>query len=328
MTIQLDPNKLYHGIYPGGMTGEEDDITPHLVDEYEDTVRRRVAWIYFSHNWYKGHTFPRTTVDWILARGRLPFIRLMLRSTNENPRPEPQYTLEAINNGHFDQDLRAWGAAARDYSSDLIVEWGTEMNGDWFAWNAKWNGKSLGPKQFQDAFQRIVRLIRDDSGAHNTTWVFHANDTDEPTNDWNKMENYYPGDAYVDWLGLSVYGAQEPKKNELCLPFAPRMKEMYDRLRTLSPGKPVFLLEFGATAGHPKAVSNPQCKPDVWADAALREMIVNSTYPELRGFSWWNERWENKNGSWTDMRVQATPALRDIFRQHLVDNQRIIDRPL
>lgn len=99
MPIQLDPNKLFHGVYPGGITGEEDDITPQLVDEYEHAVRRQVAWIYFSHNWYKVRTFPRATVDWILARGRLPFIRLMLRSDNENPCPDPEYTLDAINRG-------------------------------------------------------------------------------------------------------------------------------------------------------------------------------------------------------------------------------------
>lgn len=237
--------------------------------------------------------------------------------------------MEAINSGRFDQDLKAWGLEAQVYHSELIVEWGTEMNGEWFAWNAKWNGKAKGAKRFQDAFQRIVTIIREDSGAHNTTWVFHANDTDEPSKDWNRMENYYPGDAYVDWLGVSVYGAPRyPKKNEACVLFAPRMKEMYDRLRTLSPRKPIFLLEFGATVGHPNAGSNSQCKPDVWADAALHEMIDNNTYPGLRGFSWWNERWENKNGSWTDMHVQATPALKDVFRRHLAANQRIIDRPL
>jgi hypothetical protein len=328
MTVQLDPNKLYHGVYPGGVTGEEDDITPQLVAEYEDAAGRPAAWIYFSHNWYKGPAFPRSTVDWIVAQHKLPFIRLMLRSGNENPCPDPRYTIAAINRGDFDQDLKAWAKVAQSYRSDLIVEWGTEMNGEWFAWNAKWNGKATGANQFQDAFRRIVKIIRDDSGAHNTTWVFHANDSDEPADDWNKVEKYYPGDAYVDWLGLSVYGAQEPKRSEACLPFAPRMKESHDRLHSLAPAKPIFLLEFGETGGHPNAGTNPQCKPAIWADSALHEMIDNHAYPALRGFSWWNETWENDDGSVTDMRLQSSSQLRDVFRSHLVNNPRIIDHPL
>ena len=29
---------LYHGVYPGGPSGDEDDITPELLAEYENAV--------------------------------------------------------------------------------------------------------------------------------------------------------------------------------------------------------------------------------------------------------------------------------------------------
>ena len=41
---------LLHGVFPGGKTGEEDDLTPRDVDIYENTVGRRVSWVYFSNN--------------------------------------------------------------------------------------------------------------------------------------------------------------------------------------------------------------------------------------------------------------------------------------
>ena len=328
MPIQLDPERLYHGVYPGGESGAEDDITSELVEEYEQAAGRRAAWIYFSHNWYNGADFPRLTAEWIRARGSLPFIRLMLRSRDDNPCPDPTYTLKAINEGRFDRKLRKWGADALAFGTPLVVEWGTEVNGEWFAWNAKWNGKSEGAARFRDAFQRIVRIVRDEASARNTTWVFHANDSDEPEAAWNKIESYYPGDRVVDWLGMSVYGAQEPKPEWECLPFAPRMKAVYERLTRVAPTKPVFLLEFGATAGHPNAGMNDLCKPDRWADTALSDILAGNNYPQLRGFSWWNERWENDDGSWTDMRLQATPELRQVFRNHLIGNQKIIDRPI
>jgi hypothetical protein len=326
MPIELEPEKIYHGVYPGIDTGGEDEITPQSLEDYERAAGRRAAWVYFSHEWSHGRSFPQTTADWIRASGRVPFIRLMLRSDADNPLPDPEYNLKAINNGRFDDYLRAWGRDARSFGAQLIVEWGTEMNGDWFSWNAKWNGESKGAARFRDAYKRIVRIIRDDAGASNVTWVFHVNDEDEPQRSWNRMEDYYPGHGFVDWVGLSVYGAQEPKAGEPCAPFAPRMTRMTERLKSLAPGKPIFLFEFGATVGHHDAGSDEQCRPDKWAEYALRELVINNSWPEVRGFSWWNESWPNSGQvPQTEMRVQKIPELQEVFRRILVGNSRVVD---
>ena len=34
------------------------------------------------------------------------------------------------------------------------------------------------------------------------------------SSDWNKFENYYPGDEWIDWVGASVYGRQLPSDPE------------------------------------------------------------------------------------------------------------------
>ena len=99
----------YHGVYPGGKSGEEDDLTPADVDVYETAAGRQVAWVYFSNNWFRSRAFPKTTSEWIRARGAVPFIRLMLRSSTDTGIAEPTFTLERINKGDFDADLRAWG---------------------------------------------------------------------------------------------------------------------------------------------------------------------------------------------------------------------------
>lgn len=326
MPIELQPDGIYHGVYPGTDSGAEDAVTPQSLSDYESAAGRRAAWVYFSHDWFNGRGFPLDTAGWIRDGGRVPFIRLMLRSSNENPCPDPVYTLDAINAGDFDRDLAAWGKGARDFSHPVIIEWGTEVNGKWFAWNGKWNGKQKGPERFKDAFRRIVRLIREDAGARNVTWVFHATDADDPSSNWNRMENYYPGPDFIDWVGASVYGAQEPKNDEPCSPFAPAMTEVRDRLTALAPRKPVFLLEFGATANHPQAGTDKLCRPHEWAASALEELIVNNRWPEVRGFSWWNESWPNDGAPRTEMRVQELPELGEVFRRYLVNNPRVLDR--
>ena len=36
-------------------------------------------------------------------------------------------------------------------------------------------------------------------------WVFCPNVDSVPGDAWNQWSNYYPGDAYVDWMGFDGY---------------------------------------------------------------------------------------------------------------------------
>ena len=49
MPIEVDPEKVYHGVYPGVDTGGEDEITPQSPEDYEHAAGRKAAWVYFSH---------------------------------------------------------------------------------------------------------------------------------------------------------------------------------------------------------------------------------------------------------------------------------------
>jgi len=321
------PGSLYHGVYPGGITGEESDLTLNDLRSYEATVGKRAAWVYFSHNWYEGREFPLETAAWIREAGSLPYIRLMLRSSAEQDRAESLFTLQAIVDGQFDDDLRAWCAAARDFGTPLLAEYGTEMNGEWFSWNGVWNGGGAaggygeadqpdGPERFRDAYRRIVQTCRE-QGADNITWVFHVNGEDWPTAEWNRFENYYPGDEWMDWVAVSVYGAQTPE-DDYWDGFSGYMDSAYARLDQLAPDKPVILAEFGAT------MNNPLGDQALWARAALED-IISFRWPRLIGFSWWNEWWQNDDipAHDTTMRVQDNPELAAVFYE-LVGNNPIV----
>jgi hypothetical protein len=310
--------QLYHGVFPGGVTGEEDDISPADVAAYEAMAGKSAAWVYFSHNWYRGRGFPLDTASWIRAGGSLPFIRLMLRSSPQQNRRERTFGLDRILEGALDEDLRAWASGARDFGSPLLVEFGTEANGKWFPWNGWWNGKDQrsygdpaypdGPERFRDAYRHIIRTMRQE-GAGNILWVFHVNNDDNPQAPWNRLENYYPGDEYIDCLGVSVYGALTPLEEEWPQ-FRQSMDAVYPRLEALSPTRPILLLEFGA------AGNNPRGDPAEWAEQALCDLLRNR-WPRVLGFSWWNERWQNDDnpGHDTSMRLQDNPALAAVFQR-------------
>ena len=302
--------KLLFGAYTGGRSGEEDDITLADVTAYEATVGHRVAWVYFSNNWYRSRAFPAKTARWIRRHGATPYVRLMLRSDPEQDHAEPRFTLRRIARGDFDADLSRWMADAARFGTPILAEFGTEMNGEWFQWNARWNGRRRGAARFAAAYRHIVDLARE-NGAGNIVWVFHVNWADGPERPWNRLEGYYPGDAYIDWMGISLYSMQGPHEDEPTA-FA-EITRTLARLARLAPQKPVIIAEFGTDVHNPREPAAP------WAEKALG-LILSGRYPII-GFSWWNETWPNGDdpADATDLRIASDPALRTLFRRRLKD---------
>ncbi|HXY27792.1 MAG TPA: glycosyl hydrolase [Acidimicrobiales bacterium] len=79
---------------------------------------------------------------------------------------------------------------------NAVVRLGWEFNGNWFPWAA--NGCSTAFAQY---FDNIVTTMRAVPGS---SFTFEWNPTrgDLGVGD---LAAYYPGDAYVDWIGLDVY---------------------------------------------------------------------------------------------------------------------------
>ncbi len=330
--IKIPPRgQLYNGVFPGRADMEEDKIRLTDLRAYEKQVGKRAAWVYFSDNWFVDRRFPLKTATWIRKHGSTPFIRLMLRSSEEQDVAEPKFTLERIIRGDFDNDLRVWAQQAGRFHTPLIVEFGTEVNGRWFSWNGYWNGRGRkngygsstladGPEKFRHAYRHIINLMRQEK-ANNITWVFHVNNQDIPDVSWNQFENYYPGDKWIDWIGVSVYGAQDPMEDEI-YQFRELMDDVYPRLRKLSKdSKPIVLLEFGVTSG------NRRVNQAKWAEKALKD-ITAPRWSRLIGFSWWNEAWENDNNPKhdTNMLVQDNPGLAAVFRKWVGEQANVLDK--
>ena len=218
---------------------------------YEQAMGTKTTWVYFSNNWFESRKFPEQTCGWIRSLGKIPYLRLMLRSDVDQKHAEKTFTLAKITGGEFDADLRAWAQEARRFGSPLLIEWGTEPNGDWFAWNGKWNGRAEGgAAHYISAYRHIVDIMRDE-GAANLQWVWHVNWYDEPQAKWNRFENYFPGESYCDWVALSAYGPTTPTTRDGTESLSFKLSAAYPRLTTLVPGKPIILAEFGCDLHNP-----------------------------------------------------------------------------
>jgi hypothetical protein len=122
---------------------------------------------------------------------------------------------------------------------------------------------------------------------------------------------YYPGDDVVDWVGISTYGS-ERSNDHRCPTFRQLVDDMLPQLRAATAKKPLFIFEFGTTD------NNPACAAGPWVQAALGDLL-GGRWPDLRGFSWWNQAWNDgpPAGGTTDMLVQDDPAVGGAFRAAL-----------
>jgi hypothetical protein len=323
------PGKLYHGFYWGGTGTDthdptEHDVTPRDVARYENAIGQQTAWIYFSANWFESRSFPTETCGWIRDLGKVPYVRLMLRSDINQKHLEKAFTLPKIVGGAFDADLRAWAREAKAFGSPVLVEWGTEPNGEWFAWNGKWNGRAKGgATKYVAAYHHIVDLMRAE-GADNLQWVWHVNWYDEPVAKWNKFENYFPGDNYCDWMALSAYGPTSPQTRDGTESLAFKMRVAYPRLTKLAPGKPILLAEFGCD------LHNRHVDAAAWCRAALDDLFTGK-WPAIIGFCWWNEGWQNDDTKKhdSDLIILHDAALTKVFREEFAKHaDKIQEKPV
>lgn len=314
------PNGIYHAAFPD-FGPEEDIVTARRLDDFFDELSgKKITWAYFSNNWFRGIRFPKGAVETIRSKGSIPFIRMMSRSNWNDGCSDRKYRLQKIIDGKFDKKLRAYAQAAKAVPGPLIIEFGTEVNGDWFPWSGHCNGGATtggfgdpavadGPERFRAAYRHIIDLFRSQD-VRNVTWMLHLNAygaSDEP---WNSFKAYYPGDDYIDWIGVSVYGAQTPRELRDWNPtFREVMDYAYPRLAAISRTKPIAVLEFGVVEYKGKAT---------WIASALND-LSNGRYPRIKAISYWHSDWDNFDGTWSRMRIDSSPSALAAYRQSIAD---------
>ena len=202
-----------------------------------------------------------------------------------------------------------------------MIEFGTEVNGDWFPWCGIYNGDGEtngygnpeiadGPERFKDAYRHIIDIFINE-GVRNVTWAFHVNYGSAPEEPWNTFAAYYPGDSYIDWIGVSLYGMQNSE--EQWFSFDELFDEPYNKLTLVSENKPLAIFEFGV-ADIPEYGDKAK-----WITNAL-ESIKGKNYPSIKAISYWHSNWENDDGSITNMRIDSNPESLKKYKENISDS--------
>lgn len=311
-----------HGLYTGAFVDfgdEEDDISLETIEDFEQMVGKHQAIIASSSYWGE-QNFPVDNLNVIWRHGSLPLVFWSpWDKPYEEDRGPDKFSLTEILAGKCDAYIDKWGDAARTFGHPLIVVFGVEMNGTWFPWSGAYYGGAQwdpehnnwkGPETFRKAYRYVVDRVRA-RGASNIKWMFHTNNYPYPYETWNSAAAYYPGSDYVDWLGLSVYGQQYKDEPNPDIPSL--VNWPYQEMCRLDLHKPVMIAEW-ATGEFPLATAEPSAmhKPE-WIKQGLD--FFRTRYPRLKAALYWHERWQNADGSYSNLRVNSSVESLRAYRE-------------
>lgn len=141
--------------------------------------------------WAFGGRFPSGWARTLLRQGILPLMQI-------NPRRE---SLAAIAAGRYDPYLRGFAAQVRALGAPVALSFAHEMNGSWYPWGFG----HVQPEVFVAAWRHVHRVLGA-AGARQVIWVWTvAHTAPQAGRLFAPVAPYWPGAAYVNWVGLDIY---------------------------------------------------------------------------------------------------------------------------
>jgi hypothetical protein len=163
----------------------------------------------------------------------------------------PEYSLKTIINGSHDDYIRKYAHDIAANGMPLVLRFDHEMNGTWYPWSEVrgWDGASVNGNSVGD-YPKMWRHVHDifqQEGANDyVIWLWSPNRVNKIPSQ-RPPAAFYPGDGYVDWIGMSGYY----RPGDPAPTFANSYGQTLPLLRATT-DKPIFLSEIGATetTGH------------------------------------------------------------------------------
>jgi len=254
----VDPD----GLWSGNAT-QQNEIT-----SFESRIGRKLAIVQHYYSWT--NTFPSGLEQWDIAGGRTPLVSWA------------GISLDAILSGSYDAMIRARADGMKALGAPVFLRWCWEMNGNWYPCDGTHNntpGTTDGPAKFVAAWRHIHDLFAA-QGATNVVWVWSPNNDNVPSVSWNHFTNYYPGDAYVDWVGIDGYNWGSTRSWSTWRSFSSLFSSVYS---AYAARKPIMIAETSsAEQGGNKAD---------WITAA--RATIQSQFPAIAAVMWFDVLKEN-----------------------------------
>ncbi len=260
------------------------------IDSFSTLVGQKPGVIHWFQDW--AMEFDTSYMDAAVSRGGMPLVTWEPWRLGGGT-GQSAYALKRIIKGKHDTYIRQWAEAAASWGKPFLLRFAHEMNGDWTSWSPGVNGNTS--TQFISAWKRVHNIFRK-KGASNARWV------------WSPVAHYegatpfgsvYPGNAYVDWVGLSGYNWGDTRDWSRWQSFSEIFGESYDIAGGIT-SKPVIVSEIASTeSGGDKAA---------WIRKTFLEEIPDK-FPRIKAVVWFDANKEN------DWRVNSSSGSLDVYEE-------------
>jgi hypothetical protein len=265
-----------------GIPGEA-PTSAAVTQRFEEDTGKHISMVNTGQGW--------ASFDAAIAAGTVPLVTMRLEGA----------TLAEVISGGQDQRIEAWARAAKAFGYPFLFRPWWEVNGNWYSWGrspeyvAAW-------RHFHDVVERV--------GATNVTWAWVVNTI------WSDPESspapWYPGDGYVDWVGVDAYNWGENEiQPDRWLTAEESIQPTMDILRRVAPTKPVCICESASTEAGEGGQTETKA---IWIHEMLAEYLP--THPEIKAYLWfnWNNEKEDAPGRRFDWQIESSAASVAAFR--------------
>ncbi len=212
----LAPYEPESGCYVGAYI-ELDSRINGDVEAFQELVGKDHA-TFFRYVGY-GQPFPFQWVKMLRDAGVVPHIAW-----------EPNDGLSAVRD---DEYLRGWAEAARHAGVPIFLRYASEMNGTWQAYSGN-------PAEYIKKWRLVYRVMK--QTAPNVVMIWCPFATPRPN-----IPSYYPGDDYVDWVGVNIYSVLHQDGDVTKPPTEDPVALLSYVYNLYADRKPIAICEYGAT---------------------------------------------------------------------------------
>ena len=205
-----------------------------------------------------------------------------------------------ILNGKYDGYLHQYAKNIKEFGHPVLFRLNNEMNGDWCVYSSYYFSKDT--DLYKEVWKYIYRIFEGEE-IDNVLWVWNPNHDSMPGFAWNHAVLYYPGDEYVDIVGLTAYNTGTYYPGEKWTNFYTLYGPLYNEYVALS-AKPLMITEFGSNSVGGDKVQ--------WIHNMFGHI---DKFPRIKVAIWWSGTdWDSKGNPARIYRLDENEAVLDIFR--------------
>lgn len=267
----------YLGIFQPAKDDGQADLETINVLESREGIDFDIISYYLAWNEESIGKFPHRLTQSIFDKDAIPMITwepwasgLPVSDTVPQLKEEKKI-FKYISLGYYDEYLKDFSDILKSYDKPFFIRFAHEFDNPQYPWSYRGDNT---PEEFIAAWKYVYTFLKKEN-AHKAIMVW---------NPWKSeaIPAYYPGDDYIDWIGLTTLNYDYLNSNRRYMSFQDLYEPFHHQIDSIADQKPVMLAEFGSL--------DLEGRQREWITNAIR--TINEQYEEIQSVVLFNSAYD------------------------------------